>query len=142
MTADLRLWHGGAPGLRPGDLIEPRPEGDTRHLIDGCPTCEAMRSHDRPEDLARPDRVYVTSDRQYERIYAAGYPRGALYRVEAVGEMEETTGVHDPAPSWAVLAARVLAVYDACVTLSPSELRRVRRLFMPDHERRHMAVRR
>lgn len=38
-----RLWHGGVPDLRPGDLIEPQAAGG-RHLIDGCPTCEARRA--------------------------------------------------------------------------------------------------
>ena len=41
--AGTTYWHGGAPGLRPGDVIEPRADGDTRHLVDGCPTCEARR---------------------------------------------------------------------------------------------------
>jgi hypothetical protein len=123
----LRLWHGGAPGLRPGDLIEPRPDGDTRHLVDGCPTCQAMARGETYEGGPRPDRVYVTADREYARLYAAGYPRGGLYRVEAIGDLEETTGVDDPVPSWAVPAARVLAVYDAVVRLTPAEARRLAR---------------
>jgi hypothetical protein len=125
--SDLRLWHGGAPGLRAGELIEPRPEGDTRHLLDGCPTCEAMKFGDRPKGMARVDRVYVTTDREYARLYASGYPRGALYRVEAVGEMEETTEDDDPYPSWATTSARVLSVYDAVVRLSEREARRLMR---------------
>lgn len=120
-----RYWHGGAPGLKPGDLVTPRSEGDTRHLVDGCPTCEAMRSHDRPGGLARPDRIYVTTEREYARLYAAGYPRGGLYQVEPIGEMEDVTGVDDPVPSWAVTSARVLVVYDALVILSTSQYRRL-----------------
>ena len=125
----LRLWHGGAPGLRVGDLIEPRAKDDQRHLVDGCPTCEAMKSHERPEGLAKADRVYVTTDREYARIYAAGYPRGGLYRVDPVGDMEETTGIDDPAPSWAVPAACVVAVYDAVVVWTPKDTRRAMRRF-------------
>lgn len=37
----VRYFHGGAPGLRPGDIIEPT--SGTAHLVDGCPTCEARR---------------------------------------------------------------------------------------------------
>lgn len=119
----LRLWHGGAPGLHPGDLIEPRPDGDDTHLVDGCPICEARRTTGQIEDHGpQQDRVYVTTDRGYARLYAASYPHGALYRVEAVGDLEETTGAEDP--SWAVPAARVLAVYDARVTLTTSETQR------------------
>lgn len=132
MTTTDRLWHGGAPGLRPGDLIEPRPEDDRRHLVDGCPTCQAMQSHERPEHLARPDRIYVTTDRVYASIYAAGYPRGALYRIEAIGDLEPTghgPGWDDAAPSWAVPAARVISVYDACVVWGPKDVRRIERRY-------------
>lgn len=69
----MRLYHGGVPGLRIGDLIEPRPDRDERHLVDGCPTCEARR---RGEQLAADDNdpslIYVTTDREYARIYASG----------------------------------------------------------------------
>lgn len=124
MTA--RYWHGGIPGLRPGDLIQPvSVTGTTDHLVDGCPTCEARKATGRPEDGGpRSDRVYVTTNREYARLYAAGWPRGALYRVEPLGELEETTGRDDPLPSWAVPEARVLAVYDACVQFTPRMIRR------------------
>lgn len=124
-----RFWHGGAPGLQPGDLIEPRPDTDTQHLVDGCPTCEARR---RGEQLAEDDNdaslVYVTQERDYARIYAAGYPLGALYVVEPVGELVDRSA-HDPVPSWGCSAARVLSVYDAVVVLSPKEIRRLRRRY-------------
>lgn len=126
---DLRYWHGGAPGLNPGDLIHPR-TGDTRHLIDGCPTCEARRAGQPLDtDHTRTDRIYITTDKDYARIYAAGYPRGALYTVQPVGDLEETTDVDDPAPSWACPSARVLAVYDPVVILTPAHVRRLLRRF-------------
>ena len=126
----LRCCPGCAPGLRPGDLVTPTRGEDRGHLVDGCSWCEARRrGTPLAADHARPDRVYVTTDREYARIYAAGYPRGALYRVEPVGDLEETTGVDDPVPSWAVPAARVLTVYDPVVTMTPAQLlRAVRRL--------------
>ncbi len=120
-----RLWHGGAPGLRVGDIIEPRPAGDDSHLIDGCPTCEARRDGEPlADDDLDPSKVYVTTDREYARVYAAGYPHGALYRVEAIGEL---TPSPDPVPSWGCGSARVLAVYDRRVTLTAREVRRATR---------------
>ena len=119
----MRLWHGGVPGLRAGDLITAPLTDRTEHLIDGCPVCEARRAgKPMSGDDADPARVYVTTDREYARLYAAGWPRGDLYRVEAVGEMVPT-GDADAAPSWAVESARVIAVYDRCVTLPARKVR-------------------
>ena len=122
----MRLWHGGVPGLRPGDLITPDPNR-TEHLVDGCPTCEARRAGTPlAEDDNDPTLVYVTTDREYARVYASGWPRGDLYRVEVDTPLPEPTD-NDAAPSWAVPAARVLAVYDRAVTLSRSQLRAIAR---------------
>lgn len=125
-----RYWHGGAPGLKPGDSIHPRQPGDDQHLVDGCRTCEARR---RGEPLADDDNdpglVYVTTDRDYARIYAAGYPRGGLYVVEPLGELIDRTGLHDPAPSYGCAEARVLSVYDPLVRLSDRQVRRLQRRY-------------
>ena len=65
--------------------------------------------------------MYVTTDREYARLYAFGVPRGDLYRVEPIGELIETTGRQDHAPSWAAPAARVIAVYERFVHLTPKQ---------------------
>ena len=121
-------WHGGAPGLRPGDVIEPRADGDTRHLVDDCPTCEARRVGaqlaDDPNDARQ---VYVTTERDYAKVFAAGYPRGWLYRVEPVGDMQRTDD--DPVPSWAVGSCRVVSVYERCVTLTAARAASLLRRF-------------
>lgn len=123
-----RLYHGGAPGLRPGDLITPRPANDTDHLLDGCPTCEARRTGKQfAHDDLDPDLVYVTTDRDYATIYAAGYPRGALYRVEVTGDL---TPSPDPVPSWGTREARVAAVLDPLVRLSAHDARRLMRRYI------------
>lgn len=121
-----RYWHGGKPGLRPGDLIEPT-TGD-EHLLDGCPVCEARRAGQQlADDPNDPTKVYVTTDREYARIYAAGYPDGGLYVVEPIGPMERTTD--DEEPSWAVSSARVLRVYDPLVRLDAKQVRRIVRRY-------------
>lgn len=123
----MRYFHGGAPGLKVGDLIEPQPLSEGRHLLDGCPTCEARKAgQPLPGDDLDPTLVYVTTDRDYARIYANGYPLGALYVVEPIGDL---TPSPDPVPSWGCPQARVTAVYDACVRLSPAEIRRAFRRY-------------
>lgn len=124
-----RLFHGGAPGLRPGDLITPRLAGDTSHLVDGCPTCEARRNGTPLEgDDLDATLVYVTTDRDYASLYAAGYPRGGLYRVETEGPL--VTPSPDPVPSWGVPTARVVAVLDPLVRLSAHDVRRFSRRYL------------
>lgn len=119
MTA--RYWHGGKPDLRVGDLVRP---GDSRKLHDGCPFCEARAAGnavviggetiDGP--TAHPDRVYLTTDRDYARFYASLYGRGDLYRVEPVGPVERSTEDHFETVT--AESARVLAVYDRAVLLT------------------------
>ncbi|ANN98180.1 hypothetical protein [Mycobacteroides abscessus] len=122
-TGDVRYFHGGAPGLRPGAIIEPTT--GTAHLVDGCPTCEARRRGEPLDtDDNDPNLVYVTTDRDYARIYAAGYPRGALYVVEPIGELVDRSE-HDPVPSWGCPSARVVSVYDPLVNLTDKQIRQL-----------------
>lgn len=39
MMTDLRLWHGGIPGLKIGDILEP---GHERHTHDGCASAQIL----------------------------------------------------------------------------------------------------
>lgn len=121
----MRLWHGGIPGLRPGDLIEP---GHDRRAHEGCPWCEARtgQAQGGPQPvidaLAREKgRVYMTTDREYARHYASLWGRGDLYRVEPVGDLRRSE--EDTVESWTAPAARVLAVYDRAVLLTWSQRR-------------------
>jgi len=122
----VRYFHGGVPGLRPGDLITPHPP----RVVDGCPVCEARAAGVQPTVpglgvvdpvTERPDRVYVTTDRDYGRFYASRWYRGDLYVVEPVGELEPST--EDRFPTWTCEAARVRSVYDRCVLLTPGQRR-------------------
>ncbi|MEU1815199.1 hypothetical protein ABZ543_08370 [Streptomyces roseifaciens] len=123
-----RLFHGGKPGLRPGDLITPHPP----NVVDGCEICAARARGETvvipglgPVDppTGRPDRVYVTSDREYARWYASRYWQGDLYVVEPVGQVEPST--EDPFPTWCAPAARIRSVYCRCVMLTPAQRRRL-----------------
>lgn len=122
----MRLFHGGIPGLKPGDLITPHPP----RIVDGCPICVARAAGGNPvvEGLGvvdpatqRPDRVYVTADRDYGRFYASRWYRGDLYVVEPVGVLDAST--EDRFPSWTCEAARVRSVYQRCVLLTPKQRR-------------------
>lgn len=136
-----RLFHGGIPGHKPGDLITPHPP----NVVDGCDICAAKAAGRQPvvEGLGvvdpiteRPDRVYVTTDREYARFYASKYPLGDLYTVEPVGELEPST--EDHFPSWTVAAARVVSVYDRAVRLTPHRRRTLlRRWQLADLEHAH-----
>jgi hypothetical protein len=122
-------WHGGAPGLRVGDVIKPRSVDETAPLLDGCPVCEARKAGQQlDEDDNDPGLVYVTTDRDYARIYAAGYPRGALYRVEPIGALVDRSE-NDPVPSWGCAAAQVLSIYDPVVILTTKRIRQLMRRF-------------
>lgn len=127
--SDLRLWHGGVPGLRPGDTLT---GGNERRLHDGCPYCQARATGgfltgpdgsaiDAPS--AHPDRVYVTTDREYARFYASLWGRGDLYRVEPASPGDIEPSPEDHFLSWTMPAARVVAVYARAVTLTMSQRR-------------------
>jgi hypothetical protein len=118
----VRLFHGGAPGLRQGDLIEP---GHDRRSHDGCQWCAARAQLPAALDgnAEHPDRVYLTPDREYARYYASLYGRGDLYQVEPTGDLERST--EDNVETWKAPAARIIAVIDRAVTLTPSQRRRI-----------------
>ncbi|QNJ58119.1 ADP-ribosyltransferase [Gordonia phage Bunnybear] len=122
----LRLFHGGVPGLRPGDLIRP---GHERNHHDGCPWCEARARGEAHEGMDGPsqrtDRVYATPNRLYAKHYASLFGRGDLYRVEPVGEVDRST--EDTIETWCAPALRVIAAVDRAVLLTRSERRRLLR---------------
>lgn len=126
---DLRLWHGGVPGLRVGDLIAP---GHERKPVAGCAYCEARAAQAAGglppaiDPLSRVhDRVYLSVDREYARHYASLYGRGDLYRVEPVGDVVRST--EDTFETYLAESARVIAVYARAVLLTPRQRRALSR---------------
>ncbi|MCM6777904.1 hypothetical protein NDR87_31600 [Nocardia sp. CDC159] len=135
MPDHWRLFHGGVPGIRVGELIEP---GHGRRRHDGCPWCEARargESHfgmDGPSKHA--DLVYLTPNRLYAKYYASLWGRGDLYRVEPVGKVERST--EDSIETFTAPSARVVAVVDRAVLLTMSERRRLYREWRAADERK------
>ena len=106
-----RYWHGGMPGLKVGDRILPPCESGTeRRLIDSLPYAP-------PDDVARDDVVYLSTDRNVAKGYAAYYPDGALYEVRPVGELEPDPDCNVEGLSWRAPAAEVVSVVDPVVLL-------------------------
>ena len=123
-----RLWHGGVPGLQPGDMLTADPNRSD-HFHRDCLACQARaEGAPLPGDDLDPTKVYVTSDREYARVYAAGYPRGDLYIVRPIG-LIAVAGPGDARPTWTVGAAEVVSVYDRCVTATAKQVRRWSRMF-------------
>src|SRR3990167_9945994 len=124
MGTMTRLFHGGVPGLRAGDLIEP---GHERKVHDGCAWCAARAQLPATSDglPEHADRVYLTPERSYARYYASLYGRGDLYQVEAVGDLERSA--EDTVETWTAPAARVIVAVDLAVLLTQGERRRLYR---------------
>lgn len=112
------LYHGGASGFRPGDIVEPH-EGKK---VDDCPWCKANA-----DDSHRPDRVFATTFRLYAKFYASKWVGGSLYIVEPAGETEPSP--EDPFDSLHASALRVLKVSERGVVLTGTERRRLQRLW-------------
>lgn len=105
MTA---YFHGGVPGLRPGDqLLPPEQTGTDRTLSQHATAVGA------PDWAGRRDLVYITTQRADARVFAAFRPDGALYRVEPDGPLGDDPDA--PGISFTCQSARVIAVLDAVV---------------------------
>lgn len=107
-TSEVRYFHGGIPGLRPGDLILPPATTGTARTL-------AEYAEQLGGDHVRRDRVYLATGRDVARAYAAFYPDGALYTVEPVGELEPDPDCYVPGLSWQCASATVLTVVDPVV---------------------------
>lgn len=122
----MRLFHGGVPGLRPGDILDP---GHERKEHDGCPWCAARAAgHAGPEGIDPPSThqaVYMTPHRLYAAYHASLWGRGDLYQVEPIGELVRST--EDSIETWCAPTAVVLVAIDRVVTLTMNERRRLSR---------------
>jgi len=101
----VRLYHGGAPGLKAGDKLLPP-------NLTGAPSLHLYGS------VGRRDMVYVVSDEHEARMFAAAHPsgRGWLYEVHPDGELYDDPDYFVPGVSFFCESATVLR----SVTLSSS----------------------
>jgi hypothetical protein len=102
------MYHGGMSGLRVGDLLLPP-------SVTGVGSTVTEIAAAIGAGHVRADRVFVTSDRQVARAYAALKPNGALYRVEAVAGLEPDPDCLVDGLSWQCVSARVVSVVDPVV---------------------------
>lgn len=117
----MTWYHGGIPGLLPGDHIEPPSTTGARQALSYLPPTVEV-----PEPVADPDWVYITSDRALATIFAAGV-NGSVYAVEPEGAIEpdpDYTGADDS--SHRCHRARITAVVRA--RIARADIRAVRRL--------------
>ena len=118
------FFHGGVPSLRIGELIEP---GHNRKVHAGCPWCEARAKGEAFAGIDGPshetERVYFTTHRLYAKHYASLWGRGDLYRIEPVGEVEQSA--EDSIESFTAPALRVVSILDRAVLLTMTERRRL-----------------
>lgn len=123
------LYHGGAPDLKPGDIIDGGHSRDDRH--DDCPICRRRRElgaeAPSPMGTRHPDMAYCTTSRLYARLYASVYGRGDVYQVEPLGPLTPTTDEGDPEGSYRCPRLRVKRITDVHVTLTMKERRRIAR---------------
>jgi hypothetical protein len=106
----MPYFHGGFPGLRPGDQLLPPDRTGTERTLSGIAAELGGPAH-----ACRTDVVYVTTLRDAARVYAAFYPDGALYQVQPQGELEPDPDCLEPGISWQCPAAEVLQVVDPVV---------------------------
>lgn len=119
----LRYFHGGVPGLSPGDVITPHPP----NVIVGCRVCEARA---KGLTAVTPDGQAVDPptgrpDHAYGRFYASRYWYGDLHTVEPAGDLGKSTDA--PFPTWCASAALVLSVYTRAFLLTPGQRRSLQR---------------
>lgn len=125
---DLRLWHGGKPGLSPGDLLLPPCETGVLTRVDLLTAAGIITPDWMDADRNRRDRVYLTRDRELARAYAYSWEwdqlgRGALYIARPVGPSWPDPDLLDH--SIECERAEVVAVYDPAVQMSARRYQRI-----------------
>lgn len=100
MPESTVYFHGGIPGLVPGDLLLSPEESGTKNTLSTY-----ARGLAAPNGTRR-DVVYLSERQDTARAFAAFYPDGALYQAEPLGPIEP-----DPdAPTAAVMVPRAVVV--------------------------------
>ncbi|MFE1264433.1 hypothetical protein ACFW5X_28385 [Streptomyces albogriseolus] len=106
----MPYFHGGFPGLKPGDQLLPPDATGTDHRLSSYALALGGPAH-----ATRTDVVYMTTDRQVAKAYAAFYPDGALYAVTPESPVDPDPDCREPGLSWQCPRAVVVAVVDPVV---------------------------
>jgi sugar lactone lactonase YvrE len=117
-------YHGGVRRLKVGDRILPPAITGAKSMADLTTAPDEMRAQ--LARVHRTDRVYLTTDPQAARMYAAfhvgGDARrgGTVYRVEPKGEIEpDPDYLPDDGGSVACPSALVVAVVETAILRAP-----------------------
>ncbi|MCI0386193.1 hypothetical protein [Streptomyces sp. CNQ085] len=106
----MTYFHGGYPGLKPGDWLLPPDATGTDHRLSSYAAVLGGPAH-----ATRTDVVYLATDRQVARVYAAFYPDGALYMATPESPVDPDPDCNVPGLSWQCPRAVVVAVIDPVV---------------------------
>lgn len=106
----MQYFHGGFPGLQAGTALLPPDATGTAHRLSAYAAVLGGPAH-----ATRTDVVYVTTNRQIAKAYAAFYPDGALYLVAPDLPTVPDPDCREPGLSWHCPRAVVLSVVDPVV---------------------------
>lgn len=110
------LYHGGQAGLRVGQLILPP-------TVTGVKP--ANERADYPAGVYRPDRVYMVTDPEQARMYAALHPSGTaarggdVYRVQPLQGLARDRDCKTPDLSWEAPCARIVGIVATSIRRAP-----------------------
>lgn len=140
-----QLFHGGQAGLRVGQLILP-------------PTMTGAKPADERAEYApgvyRRDRVYMVTDPEQARVYAALHPSGVskrggdVYRVQPLLGLARDRDCKAPGLSWQAPQARILGIVATSIRRAPyqkalaAEIAAAREKEAPQRPLRRRAIRR
>lgn len=111
----VRYFHGGPKGRQRGGFILPPNLTRAKTLANyGA------------GGVCRTDRVYVTTDLRAALLYAAGVPKGVIYEVKPVGELEPDPDCLEPGLSFQCESAKVVRV----IKPRPNEIEMARHALM------------
>lgn len=113
----MKYFHGGVPGKRFADLIQPPAVTGYRCASD----YGAAHVHDR-------NKVYVTTNLEAAMMYAAMHPsgRGEVYEVKPIGELQADPDCSEPGLSFVCDRAKVVQH----MKLAPYRAAMIRRAFL------------
>lgn len=108
------FYHGGVPGLSPGDkILPPRVTGTQRPMEEFLPARVTAATH---PWIARAGFVYFTRDWDHAAQFAAAYPDGAVYEVQPDGEISPDPDAPGGA-AWRARSATIIRVDTPLVKL-------------------------